>query len=132
MKHEIHTIQTSDQMKKIQMKNMKIIHNNKEKHINFDKRISWKSFFTVCSDWMNKRRKLMIVSQYTIHETNHKHTIHEDRKSMKHCCLWTTYEHEHELDFDHDQKSWSQTQTQTDYMHMKYENFEISDVAEIL
>ena len=38
-----------------------------------------------------------------IHEMNHEHTIHESRKSMKHCWSWTTYKYEHELDFDHDQ-----------------------------
>ena len=94
MKHEIRMIWTSDQMRRIWMKNMRIIHNDKEKCINFNKRISWRSFFMICSDWMNKRRKLTIVFW---------HTIHEDRKSMKHCCSWTTYEYEHELDFDHDQ-----------------------------
>ena len=57
-----------------------------------------------------------------IHKTNHKHTIHKDRKSMKHCCSWTTYKHEHELDFDHDQKSHHKT------WH-EYEDFEISDVV---
>jgi len=57
----------------------------------------------ICSDWMSKKRKLMIVLWYMIHEMNHKHTIHEDRKSMKHYYSWTTYEHEHELDFDHNQ-----------------------------
>ena len=62
IKHEIHIIWTSDQMKKIWMKNMKIIYNDKEKHINFDKRISWKSFFTICFNWMNKKKKSMIVS----------------------------------------------------------------------
>ena len=58
-----------------------------------------------------------------IHKTNHKHTIHKDRKSMKHCCSWTTYKHEHELDFDHDQKSHHKT------WH-EYEDFEIFSVAE--
>ena len=100
---------------------MKIIHNNKERCINFDKRVSWRSFFMICLSWMNKRRKLMIVLWYTIHETNHKHTIHKDRKSMKHCCPWTTYEHEHKLNFDHDQKSHHKT-------WCEYEDFEISDV----
>ena len=71
---------------------------------------------------MNKRRELMIVSQYMIHEMNHKHMIHEDRKSMKHCYSWITYEHEHELDFDHDQKSHHET-------WCEYEDFEISDVV---
>ena len=123
MKHKIHTIWTSDQMRRIQTKNMKIIHNNKEKCINFDKKISWRSFFTACFSWMNKRRKSTIVFWYMIHKTNHKHTIHEDRKSTKHCCSWTTYEHEHELDFDHDQKSHHKT-------WYKYEDFEIFSVAE--
>ena len=53
---------------------------------------------------------------------NHKHMIHEDRKSMKHCCSWTTYKHEHELNFDHDQKSHHET-------WCEYEDFEISDVV---
>ena len=72
---------------------------------------------------MNKRRKSTIAFWYTIHKTNHKHMIHKDRKSMKHCCSWTIYEHEHELNFDHDQKSHHKT------WH-KYEDFEISDVTE--
>ena len=122
MKHEIHMIWTSDQMRKIWMKNMRIVHDDKEKCINFDKRISWRSFFIICSDWMNKRRESMIVSQYMIHEMNHKHTIHEDRKSMKHCWSWTTYKHEHELDFDHNQNHIRNHDT-------KYEIFEISDVV---
>ena len=105
------------------MKNMRIVHDDKEKHINFDKRISWRSSLTICFSWMNKRRELTIVFWYTIHKTNHKHMIHKDRKSMKHCCSWTTYEHEHELNFDHDQKSHHET-------WCEYENFEISDVAE--
>ena len=102
---------------------MKTVHDNKEKYINFDKRISWRSFFMICSDWMNKRRELTIVFWYTIHKTNHKHMIYKDRKSMKHCCSWTTYEHEHKLDFDHDQKSHHET------WH-KYEDFEIFNVVE--
>ena len=53
---------------------------------------------------------------------NHKHIIHEDRKSMKHCCSWTTYKHEHELNFDHDQKSHHKT-------WCKYEDFEIFNVV---
>ena len=57
-----------------------------------------------------------------IHKTNHKHMIHENRKSMKHCCSWTTYEHEHELDFDHNQKSHHKT------WH-EYEDFEIFSVV---
>ena len=61
MKHKICTIQTSDQMRKIQTKNMKIIHNNKKRHINFDKRISWRLFFIICSDWMNKKKDSIIV-----------------------------------------------------------------------
>ena len=123
MKHEICMIWTSDQMRRIQAKNMKIIHDDKEKHINFDKKISWRSFFAVCSSWMNKRRKSIITLQYMIHETNHKHTIHKDRKSMKHCWSWTTYEHEHELNFDHDQNHIRNHD-------MKYEISEIFDVAE--
>ena len=59
------------------------------------------------------------------HSLNHnsKYMIHEDRKSIKHCCSWTTYEHEHELDFDHDQKSHHKT-------WCEYENFEIFSIAE--
>ena len=72
---------------------------------------------------MNKRKKSTIALQSMIHEINHKHTIHEDRKSMKHCCSWTTYEHEHELDFDHDQKSHHKT-------WYEYEDFEIFDIIE--
>ena len=64
----------------------------------------------------------MIVSQYTIYEMNHKHMIHKNRKSMKHCCSWTTYKHEHELNFDHDQKSHHKT-------WCEYEDFEISNVV---
>ena len=45
MKHEIHMIWTSDQMRRIQAKNMKIVHNNKKKHINFDKKVSWRSVY---------------------------------------------------------------------------------------
>ena len=101
---------------------MRIIHDNKKKHINFDKEISWKSFFTICSDWMNKRRKSMIVFWYTIHEMNHEHTIHKDRKSMKHCWSWITYEHEHEFNFDHDQNHVRNHDT-------KYEISEISNIA---
>ena len=56
-----------------------------------------------------------------IHKMNHKHMIHEDKKSMKHCCSWTTYEHEHELDFDYNQNHIRNHDT-------KYEIFEISDV----
>ena len=123
MKHEIHTIWAFNQMRRIQTKNMKIIYDDKKKYINFDKRISWRSFFTVCSDWMNKRRKLMIVFWYMIYKTNHKHMIHKNRKSMKHCCSWITYEHEHELDFDHDQKSHHKT-------WCEYEDFKIFSVAE--
>ena len=123
MKHKIHTIQALDQMKRIQTKNLRTVHDDKERCINFDKRISWKSFFAVCFSWMNKRRKSTIVSWYMIHETNHKHTIHKDKKSMKHCCSWTTYEHEHELNFDHNQKSHHET------WH-EYEDFEIFNVAE--
>ncbi len=122
MKHKIHMIWTSDQMRRIQAKNIRTVHNDKERHINFDKRVSWRSFFMICSDWMNKRRELMIVSQYMIHKTNHKHMIYKDRKSMKHCCSWTTYEHEHELNFNHDQKSHHKT------WH-KYEDFEIFSVV---
>ena len=102
---------------------MRIIHNNKERHINFDKRVSWRSFFMTCSDWMNKRRKSTIAFWYTIHKTNHEHMIHENRKSMKHCCSWTTYEHEHELDFNH-------SQNHIRNHDMKYEILKISDVAE--
>ena len=123
MKHEIHMIWTSDQMKRIQIKNMRIIHNNKEKHINFDKRISWRSFFMIYLNWINKRRKSMIILWYMIHEMNHKHMIHKDRKSMKHCCPWTTYKHEHELDFDH-------SQNHIRNHDMKYEISEIFNVAE--
>ena len=97
-------IWTFDQMRKIWIKNMKIIYNNKKECINSDEKISWKSFFTICFDWMNKRRKLMIIFWYMIHKTNHEHTIHKDKKSMKHCWSWTTYEYEHELDFDHSQE----------------------------
>ena len=56
-----------------------------------------------------------------VHKTNHKHTIHKDRKSMKHCCSWTTYKHEHELDFDH-------SQNHIRNYDMKYEISEISSV----
>ena len=122
MKHEICMIWTSDQMRKIWMKNMKTVHDNKERCINFDKKISWRLFFVICFNWMNKRRKLMIVFWYMIHEMNHEHTIHKDRKSMKHCYSWTTYKHEHELNFDHDQKSHHET-------WCEYEDFEISDVV---
>ena len=93
---------------------MKIIYNNKEKHINFDKKISWKSFFMICSDWMNKKKELMIIFWYM---------IPEDRKSMKHCCSWTTYKHEHELDFDYDQNHVRNHDA-------KYEISEIFNVAE--
>ena len=58
-----------------------------------------------------------------IHKTNHKHMIHKDRKSVKHCWLWTTYKHEHELDFDHDQNH-------VRNHDVKYKISEISDVAE--
>ena len=122
MKHEIHTIWTSDQMRKIQMKNMKTVHNNKKRYINFDKKISWRSFFVICSDWINKRRELMIVFWYMIHKMNHKHMIHEDRKNVKHCWSWTTYKHEHEFDFDH-------SQNHVRNYDMKYEISEISDVV---
>ena len=121
IKHEICTIWTSDQMRRIQTKNMRIIHNNKKKCINFDKRISWRSFFMICLSWMNKRRELMIIFWYMIYEMNHKHTIHEDRKNMKHCWSWITYEHEHELDFDHNQNH-------VRNHDVKYEISEISDV----
>ena len=47
--------------------------------------------------------------------------IHEDRKSMKHYCSWTTYKHEHELDFDH-------SQNHIRNHDMKYEISEIFDV----
>ena len=67
MKHKIHTIQTLDQMRKIQIKNMKIIHDDKEKHIDFDKKISSRSFFTICFDWMSKRKKLTIIFWHTNH-----------------------------------------------------------------
>ena len=113
MKHKIHTIWTSDQMRRIQTKNMRIIHDDKKKHINFDKRISWRSFFTVCSDWMNKKKESTIASQYM---------IHKNKKSMKHCWLWITYKHEHELDFDH-------SQNHIRNHNMKYEISETSDVT---
>ena len=108
-------------MKKIWTKNMKIVHDDKERHINFDKRISWKSFFTICFSWINKRRESMIAFWYTIHETNHKHMIHEDKKSMKHYWSWTTHEHEHEHNFDHNQNHIRNHD-------MKYEISETSDV----
>ena len=60
MKHEIHTIWTLDQMRKIQIKNMKIIYNNK-KHTDFNKKNSLKSFFVICFNWINKRKKSTII-----------------------------------------------------------------------
>ena len=109
-------------MRRIQMKNMKTVHNNKKRCINFDKRISWRSFFVICFSWMNKRRELMIVFWYMIHKMNHEYTIHKDRKSMKHCWSWTIYEHEHELNFNHNQNHIRNHD-------MKYEISEISDVV---
>ncbi len=69
MKHEVHTIWTPDQMRRIWTKNMRIIHNNKERHTCFDKRISPRSFFTACPSWMSKRRESIIALWYTKHES---------------------------------------------------------------
>ena len=55
MKYEICTIWTSDQMRRIQTKNMKIIHNNKKKHSDFDKKISWRSSLIICFNKISKR-----------------------------------------------------------------------------
>ena len=74
------------------------------------------------TEWI-KEENWWLLFWYTIHKMNHEHTIHKNRKSMKHCWSWTTYEHEHELNFDHDQKSHHET-------WCEYEDFEIFSVAE--
>ena len=53
-------------MRRIQTKNMKTVHNDKERCINFDKKFSSKSFFIICFSLMSKK-KLMIVFWYTNH-----------------------------------------------------------------
>ena len=90
MKHEVHMIWTSNQMRKIWMKNMRIIHNDKEKCTCFDKKISSRSFFMICFSWMSKRRELMIIFWHM----NHENMKHENRKEHD--------EKKHETDKDHD------------------------------
>ena len=53
-------------MRRIQTKNMKTVHDDKERCINFDKKISSRSFFIICFSLMSKK-KLMIVFWYTNH-----------------------------------------------------------------
>ena len=79
MKYEIHMIWASDQIRRIQTKNMRIIHNNKEKYTHFDKKNSSKSFFMICFSWMSKERELIIILWHMNHEDmNHKNMNHED------------------------------------------------------
>ena len=53
-----------------------------KKYINFDKRISSKSFFTICSDWINKKRESMIAFWHTIYKANHEHMNHMNLKEI--------------------------------------------------
>ena len=48
MKHEIHMIWTSDQIRRIWTENMKIIYNNKKRHTYFNKEILSRLFFIIC------------------------------------------------------------------------------------
>ena len=69
-------------MKRIWTKNIKIVYDNKEKCTDFDKKISSRSFFMICFDWISKRRKLTIIFWHMIHEANHEHTNHVNLKKI--------------------------------------------------
>ena len=103
MKHEIHTIQALDQMKRIQTKNMKIIHNNKKNALILIKKFHQDYFsWSASAEWVKKENQQLLSDTQNVN--------HEKKKSEK------------EFSFNHNQKSHHET-------WYKYEDFEIFNVV---
>ncbi len=75
MKHKIHMIWTSDQIRRIWTENMRIIYNNKKRCIYFDKEISSRSFFVIYLSWMSKRWELIIIFWHMNYEDKEEYKI---------------------------------------------------------
>ena len=52
-----------------------------KKHFNFDKKISWKLFFTICFSWMNKKK---LIIAFLIYNSWNESQIHNSWKQKKH------------------------------------------------